>query len=384
MRNTQVALITLLLLFSFNTLQAQVRKISTTSTKEVKKQGVNKSTRLVLSTPTNNPSSKRRTSNEEVVDYALYRNLIRKYTWYEGLGAPISKETAKHLPFYYKLSMKNDQGHWQHIEAMHQDTLTNKHDQSTYVLDKRFDDDENSKEWIEKLNTVTQWFITSDLSGKEVVEERAYNKDGDLVYSFIPVKNTDGRVTGSYNDAWGYPVDMREDENNTYGSVVRITYDHCGRDSIIDFLDGEGLRKYNSNGVDQQRFQYDDKDRTVLVTSHNMVGDYTNDNWGNCGNRYQYSDTDGQYSVIRVNKNMVPMKMPAIRADGTRTFLRCDIKQDRWGRDVEAVMLDAEGHPDATSTGVHKIIYHYDDKGIVLSTTYQDIHGNALSEEHVH
>ena len=212
----------------------------------------------------------------------------------------------------------------------------------------------------------------------------AYDKDGNLVYSFIPVRNADGRVTGSYNDAWGLPVDMREDVNNTYGSVVCITYDHCGRDSIIDYLDGEGLRKFNSNGVDQQRYLYDNNDRTVLVTSHNMVGDYANDNWGNCGNRYIYDDRGNKYSKIRVDRNLVPMKMPSKRADGTRTFTRCDIHLDTWGREVEAVMLDAEGNPDTTSTGIHRILYEYNDKGVLLSTTYLNLQGEKLREEDVH
>ncbi|MBO4315679.1 MAG: hypothetical protein J5867_06945, partial [Prevotella sp.] len=340
------------------------------------------------------PSTKRRASQNrgeaatpverEGIDYVLYRGLVRKYTWYEGLGAPISKDVAHHLPVYYKLSMKNDNGHWLHVEAMHQDSLTDQHGQETYVLDKRNDKDESSKEWREKLNTVAQWLFIADLEGNEVMEERAYDKEGNLVYSFIPVRNADGRVIGSYNDAWGLPVDMRENKDNTYGSVVCITYDHCGRDSIIDFLDGEGLRKYNSNGVDQQRYQYDDKDRIVLVTSHNMVGDYAIDNWGNCGNRYYYDDDGNKYSVVRVDKYLAPMKMPSKRANGTRTFMRCDIRRDVWGRDVEAVMLDAEGNPDSTSTGIHKILYEYNDKGFLLSTTYLNINGEKLKEENVH
>lgn len=389
--------IALLLLMACGSLHAQgVRSISAIS--DAKKQGVNKNTRLVLTPSTGNTASKSTTrqktsqgrggtaasSERQEPEYVLYRGLVRKYTWYEGLGKPITKDVARHLPVYYRLSMKNDKGHWQHVEAMHQDTLTSQHDQETYVLDKRNDTDESSKEWRDKLATVAQWLFIGDLDGNEMLEERAYDKDGNLVYSFIPVRNADGRVTGSYNDAWGLPVDMREDVNNTYGSVVCITYDHCGRDSIIDYLDGEGLRKFNSNGVDQQRYLYDNNDRTVLVTSHNMVGDYANDNWGNCGNRYIYDDRGNKYSKIRVDRNLVPMKMPSKRADGTRTFTRCDIHLDTWGREVEAVMLDAEGNPDTTSTGIHRILYEYNDKGVLLSTTYLNLQGEKLREEDVH
>lgn len=390
-------IISLFILVACGTLHAQgVRSISAIS--EAKKQGVNKNTRLVLTPSMANAASKttakRKTSqgrdktsasnDARESDYVLYRSLVRKYTWYEGLGTPITKEVASHLPVYYRLSMKNEKGHWQLVEAMHQDTLTSQHDQNTYVLEKRNDTDEGSKEWRMKMATVAQWLFIGDLEGNEMLEERAYDKDGNLVYSFIPVRNADGRVMGSYNDAWGLPVDMREDRANTYGSVVCITYDHCGRDSIIDFLDGEGLRKFNSNGVDQQRYLYDDNDRVVLVTSHNMVGDYAIDNWGNCGNRYVYDDSGNKYSKIRVNRDLVPMKMPSKRADGTQTYMRCDIRLDVWGREVEAVMLDTEGNPDCTSTGIHRILYEYNDKGVLLSTTYLNLQGEKLRMEDVH
>lgn len=351
---------------------SQVREISVIS--DAKKKGTNQSTRLVLTIP-----SSKRLSDNKVEEYVLYRDIIRKYSWYEGVGTPISQETANHLPFYYKLSMKNNHGHWQHIEAMHQNEMTSNHSLNTYVLDKRNDNDNNCKEWIDKLKTVAQWFITSDLSGNEVVEERAYTSKGDLVYSFMPIKNEDGRITGSYNDAWGLPADMREDDTTTYGSVVCITYDSCGRDSIVDFLDGQGLRKYNSNGVDQQRFLYDNQDRIVLITSHNMVGDYTIDNWGNCGNKYEYDDVNNKYSIIRVDKELKPMRMPSKRADATRTFIKCDIRKDRWGRDVEAVMLDEEGKFSQTSSGIHRIVYDYDNKGNLVSSKYYDINGQLIN-----
>lgn len=341
---------------------SQVRTIS-----GVKIKGTNESTRLYLEN-----------EDKTVKDYALYRDIIRKYTWYVGVGDEITQQTANHLPYYYKLSMKNNHGHWQRIQAMHQDTMTSRHDKNTYVLDKRKDTDTENSEWIKKIRQITQWYITSDLSGDEVVEERAYTADGDLVYSYMPIKNSDGRITGSYNDAWGLPADMREDENTTYGSVVCITLDCLGRDSIIDFLDGQGYRKYNSNGVDQERYIYDEKDRVVQLTSHNMVGDYTNDNWGNCGNLYIYDDDLNKYSIYRLDKNLEPMRMPSFRAGPERTFIRCDIKRDKWGREIEERMLDVRGAPDATSSGIYKITHEYDDKGNLLSTNYYDLNGNPI------
>ena len=324
--------------------------------------------------PPTPPKQRRTQPSNSQKDYVLYRDIIRKYTWYEGVGTPITQEVANHLPLYYKLSMMNERGHWQHIEAMHQGKMTTNHDQSPYVVDKNDD----NEPWADELKTIAQWYIVSDMSGNEVAEERAYTADGKFVYSFVPVMNADDKIIGSYNDHLGLPANMREDETASYGSVVCITHDCFGRDSIIDFLDGQGLRKYNSNGVDQQRYQYDAKDRIVLVTSHNMVGDYAADNWGNCGNRYEYDDANNKYSITRVDKELKPIRMLSQRADSTRTFITSEIKKDKWGRDIEAVMLDEKGRPDQTSGGIHRITYTYDDKGNLQSTQYYDINGELI------
>ena len=190
-----------------------------------------------------------------------------------------------------------------------------------------------------------------------------------------------GRVTGSYNDAWGRPADMREDSTTTYGSVVCITYDRNGCDSIIDFLDGQGLRKKNNNGVDQSRFIYDDDGYVLEAKSCNSVGDYIQDNWGNCGYSITYDHQKGLRSKIYRNKEWKPIRMPAIRASAEQTFIRCDYIKDQWGRDSLATMLTFEGVPDTTHKGIHQIRYNYKNDGTLLSKTYYDINGNIIRQK---
>lgn len=222
-------------------------------------------------------------------DYALYTDVVRRHMWYEGVGKPISEAVARKLPLYFKLSMKNDKGHWQLIQAMHRDTMTSRHHLSPYVLDKDARGDTAAYAWQAKLRTVAQWMLTPGLDGREVVEERAYTKGGDMVYSFVPVRNTNGRITGTYGDAIGLPVDMRPDPTNVYGSVVWLSLDSLGRASVIDFLDGNGMRKYSSMGVDQERWIYDAAGHLVARTMHNLAGDYMKDRLGNAAYRFIYS-----------------------------------------------------------------------------------------------
>ena len=317
-------------------------------------------------------------------DFVLFRDVVRKYTWMEGLGTPITQEEADHLPYYYRLSMKNDAGHYQMVEAMHGSSLTSSHPQSPYILDKENDVSGRNKEWRDRLLTIGQWIFYSDLSGKNVVEERAYeakSKDAKLVYSMQPVRNDSNHVTIAYTDSYGYPADMNEDDRFTYGSVVYITYDKHGCDSIIDFLDGEGYRKPNTNGVDQTRCVYDEKCRPVLITSNNCVGDYAMDNWGNCGVKYVYDDKNNTYSMICVDSNLQPMRMPSTRAGKDNTYIRRDIRKDKWGRKVEETMLTVEGEKDATLSGIHRITYSYTSDGRMNETKYFDKEGNLLTIE---
>lgn len=313
--------------------------------------------------------------------YTLYRNVMRQYTWLVGQGAPISQEEANHLPVYFRLSMKNEQGNYQYIEAMHGDTLTTNHNVSPYFVDKNRDGEYVDRDWFVGIGRIAKWFIISDNSGSKVVEERAYTKDGDMVYGFIPVLNDSNHVTGSYNDSWGRPADFNEVEDNVYGSVVSITYDAVGRDSIVDYLDGKGYRKLNPNGIDQERFKYDSKNRLIMRTSHNFVGDYMIDNWGNCGNKYEYAEDGKSYTITRIDQYLRPMRMPEGRSLGDETFIRCRVNLDEWGREKERIFLNEKGEPDMTLSNIHRIEYEYDEHGVLTARKYYDIKGQQLKSE---
>lgn len=324
------------------------------------------------------------TTGSETGNYLLYRDVVRRYTWLEGLGEPISQEVANHLPYYYRLSMRNEAGHYQLVEAMHGSNLTTAHPLSPYILDKTNDTASQNSEWRERLLTVGRWLFAADLTGEIVLEERAYEAKttgAKLVYSMQPVRNDATHVTITYTDAWGYPADMNEDEDYTYGSVIYITYDRNGCDSIIDYLDGAGFRKPNTNGVDQQRCVYDDQYRRLLLTSNNCVGDYVTDNWGNCGVRFTYHDKDGSSSIVYVDKELQPMRMPADRAGADGTFIRRDARIDRWGRISEIVYLTADGKDDATLSGIHRIEYDYSNNGHITAVRYYDIQNKLMKQE---
>lgn len=311
--------------------------------------------------------------------YALYRNVIRRYSWIEGLGEPISQEVANHLPCYFRFSLKNNKGHWQHVQAMKGNSRTTHHGKSTYILDAENDTTKANEEWRNKLSTICQWYIISDLSGENVAEERAYDNEGYMIYGFQPVKNGKNSVICSYINDYGLPVDINESENYTYGNVVMITYDHAGRDSIVDYLDGAGYRRLNNDGVDERRYEYDSKDRVIMKTSNNCVGDRIYDNWGNSGVKYTYDDADNSYTITVLNKYLEPMRMPSERAGKIDTYICCKVELDRWGRIIQRTFLDDNGKDDTTDAGIHRVVYQYSDDGSIGDVKYYDINNNLMN-----
>lgn len=332
----------------------------------------NEATRLELDRPVGRAVKAEPGKADPEPDYVLYRDIIRRYSWIEGKGDPISQEVADHLPCYFRLSLKNSKGHWQHIQAMHGDSLTQNHGKGTYILDPGWDTSDENREWREKLLRICQWYLTSDLSGEQVAEERAYDKYGYMIYGFQPIRNGGNRVVASYINDYGYPVDITDTGEYTYGNVVMITYDSHGYDSIIDYLDGAGLRRLN-NGVDRQQYVYDEKGRVLRSSSNNAVGDYMINDWGICGNIYEYDNAGNSYTITRVDHEMRPMRMPDWGIGRLETYIRCRVQLDRWGRKREVVFLDAEGNPDTTLDGIHRVVYEYSDKGVLLSETCYDL-----------
>lgn len=259
--------------------------------------GTNEATRLVIKRPVASSAKKGEKSGP---DYVLYRNLVRRNSWLEGQGSPITQREADSLPYYFRLSMRNARGHWQFVEALKGSSLTSDHPLTPYILDKgprRPGDTDATGEWREKIAAVGQWFLTADLSGENLVEERAYEAKADsagLIYVFQPVRLDDGTVIATFLNDWGLPVDIDESESHYYGNVVRITYGAGGLDSVVDFLDSKGLRRYNEYGVDRVGYEFDGRGLLVRKTNRNLVGNLMRDNRGYVGYDIEY--IDGQVS----------------------------------------------------------------------------------------
>lgn len=334
----------------------------------------NTNTQLNIERVKPKPTTKSKATQLAAPRYTLYRDVARCNTWIVGVGDSITDELARHLPYYYRLSMRNHAGHYQFVEAMHGDTLTARHPFGSYMFPSNY-----SLLTDSIAMPVGQWLLTSDLSGEYVVEERAYEpkaQNANLVYAFQTVMLDPQHFTGSYIDSWGLPIDIAENDDHYYGSVVSVTLSSHGNDSIVDYIDGKGLRRYVDGNVDQRRYEYDSIHRLTSAIICNMVGNRIENSVGVCGQAYIYDAKSLDYTITNHKRyygggyNPVPLYPQMIA--GTHVL----VLHDEYGRIKEQRVIDKDGNPTINAEGQHRICFEYDNHGNVTAIKCFDINGN--------
>lgn len=338
---------------------------------------------VVVKTPSVAKGTKGRVKStaikKEEPEYLLFRNVMRRNLWLEGVGEPISQEVADKLPLYFRLSMKSKGGHFQFVEALRGEKLTAEHNVVPYLLNFEKCEDEDINEWKDKFAAVAQWMFSSDAAGEHVLEERAYEakeNDANLVYSFIPVYNDTRHITASYNDSWGLPIDVDPKEEYLYGNVVRITLDSEGRDSIVDYHDAKGYVRFNEFDVPRITKEYDSEGRIKNIAARNPVNDRINDIRGVCGVTYEYSSDGKSFVELYVDKDFNPVKVSSPGPEGENYGSRVSL--DEYGRPALREFLSAERGRGESENGVSYIKYTYMADG-TPNLTYYDKDSNIKS-----
>lgn len=334
-------------------------------------------------------------------DFVLYRDVIRKFGWYVGRGEPISQDLANQLPYYYRLSMKNKAGNYQYMEALHGDSLTACHNISPYIADFEYrvnEISEKNEEWKKHLNSIGQWIMVSDPTGKILVEERAYeakNEDADLVYAFLPVFNDENHFTGTYIDSWGFPVDMTPQKSDIFsyddlidydelaevhhfGQTVYVSLDRLGRDSVINFLEGSGLPHFNYNGTGKIELSYYADDNVEFekhVNAHGINANISN----NFQRSYEYNNLEN--SLLITNWDIRPRNRVTCLKFFPLEFIRCKILFDEKGRESEFILLNNELRDYENDEGIHKVRLNYNIDGNISEIQYFNLAGQKIKSD---
>ena len=314
-----------------------------------------------------------------ISDDTIYCSQTKKqHGWFAPMDT-LSKEMILHQR-YFRFTKRNNAGHWLRLESI--DAYGNyvKGSLSPYILKlgSAAESDKNANsDWVEKLKTACIWEFISDYTGETIVQERAYDEDMNIIFTFSRVPIGNGQYNCSYKDYYGLPAEMRNDEDYTYGTLVRITEDQWGNDSVMQYIDAKGLPKLNSDSVAMEVYICDKYGHLLKQQSRNMDGTLAIDNWGNCGIEYEWNNTHDIVSATYMDDNWKPMRMPAKRGvNGRENVIKTNYRHDRFRRQIEEYYTDEVGNLDENALGTHRITYEYDDKGNLIKQCGYNKNGN--------
>lgn len=225
-----------------------------------------------------------------IQDTAYYEYVQRFNSWLVGIGDSLTYDEAKKRLRYYRFTMKNDKGHWQHIETMSGDSRAIDYGGLWYFSYKESGNSESNDDVKDAINNISQWFEICDLDGENIVEERTYNTDGDLLFTLQFNKTRQGKVMVSYVNKNGFPIDFCVDNRYNYGSVAAITYDSHGRDHLIVYLDGAGYSRPSTRGTYMMERHYDDDHFIKSTRTLNVSGTPMDNSCGVCYLEWKYDE----------------------------------------------------------------------------------------------
>lgn len=323
---------------------------------------------------------------EELPDTVYAATTKKQHGWFSPL-VTLTKEQVTHNYSSIRFTNRNAKGHWCKMETINNSgELVATNDFSPYILKLNSVDTDSlaNQEWAEKLKTSCIFELVTDPTGETVIQERAYDKDRNIVYIYsrTPIgkdKNGRNRFIGSYKDSYGMPAEMRNDSLYTYGTLVRLTEDQWGNDSIIEYLDAKGIRKLNSEGVAMEVFICNKEGELIKQQSRDSLGNLTIDNCGNCGIKYTYNTDHTIASATYMDASWKPMRMPDYRQSGAESVIQTKYAYDENKRYIEAAYFTADDKPDKNAHGAHRITLSYNNAGGEIARHFYDTEDNLTN-----
>lgn len=305
-----------------------------------------------------------------------YAKIVKENTWMKGIK-PLSKEDASYLAHHYVFYKTGRYaGYADSIEARNgYGELTSDHSMDTYLVN-QFDitDNKADQQIVNRLKSVVKWVLVPDNTEKYCLQEKAYDKDGTLVFSFNnSIMDNDSMFISTYVDEYGFPIVMRD---SCY-IHLRTTLNKDGHQVLQEFYDDKGFpvmnkdhafqteRSYFSNGIQKG-------EASRFLNGHRMI-----DRFGNCGWEVLELDENGFEGTLFVYFDAD--REPCRLNDGVM-FKRYEydehgrqIKETYWKIEDTSIEVDwikpmievgmIELLPDTNKRGVHGEVYEYNRHG---------------------
>lgn len=321
----------------------------------------------------NNPRQKK----AQVPDTVYAREVIKHNGWLEP-RIQIPREQIDRYEFVVMFTGLNSKGHWTKMEYVDYTGKNVPGKLTPYIANYNSDSDNAiNKEWINALKKCSIYEMIPDASGENVNQERVFDTDYNLVYVFsvFPVGNN--RFVGSYRDIFGFPGEMRDAPEYSYGTLVLIDRDEKGYDARIQFTDSKLNPKPNGNDVFAEEWYYTESGAPYMVVSVDENGKPTIDNYSNSGQLLEYDPVTGLLQkLIFLNENLEPMTVFPETKNSSYGIGGSLFIYDNYGRQETISFIDKDNLPSENYYGCHKVKYVYDDHGRTLSQTAFDLNGD--------
>ncbi|MBR4925107.1 MAG: hypothetical protein IKZ61_05060 [Prevotella sp.] len=306
----------------------------------------------------------------------LYSQVVKRYGKWEGYGKPLTMNEASHLRWYYKLTFTGNSKYPSRIQAYDgYHRLTTNHSIGTYLVNQNSDNDQEADStWVAKLGTVAQWDFVYNTKG-DISIERAYDANGDLVYSYYPVM-IGKRMAGTYADAWGMPAKLRKAGS---AQVVYITFDENGFEKKHEYYDELGFRQKNEDGAYMVSMTTRSDGMVLSRASCNINGQRTIDNFGNCGMQAEYDNKGREIYDTNMDEKWTPKRLRQGADPFYYNMIRRKYDYDEYGRVTKISFVDLNNKPDTNSVGINSQELTYNDRGYITSFSYKDLNGNLCT-----
>ena len=307
-----------------------------------------------------------------------YGVVVKQNGFFKGLE-PLSKDEAsyreRHYVLYYKgwrQQRRNRPFKMEARDGYH--NLTTDTGFAPYILNQYRDDDEGAdKKMKELLWTVCQWEFVTDRTGSFVVQERALNTEGGIVYTFNRSKtDKPNKVLSTYMDEFGFPIVLRD----SIYIYLLTTYDENGYEIQMEFYDDKGYPVPNRDGAFQTKWEYLSNGIAKAEYSCFLDGNRMIDRAGNCG----WNDVFGPDSIHQIYGVSLDPQLKPCRVMDDSIFVR-QYKYDEHYRVIEQSYFFPNGQPDVNNEGIHKYIVEYNRHGQRLACSWTDINGQPCASK---
>ena len=293
----------------------------------------------------------------------------------------LTAQEATHAGLSYRYIEKDERGYFGRLECVngYGKYSTNSPLNETLLIDPDSENNGNMEhpEIVKRMSSVCQWLFQRDDLGR-LLQQNAYDANGDLVYSFNLVWTDSLHASGFYTDAWGLPI-VQQCDTVSLSTSPFLTFSSEGYNIQIDYIDEEGYPVYNREGVFRTVMAYDSKGNNLERWSCDDIGNRMMNNFGYSGLIRTYDIYNRLITYRKVDTKGTPLPFDIAIVGNDPIEIR--YINDRYGNTLSRSYWDSEGEPSCDEDGVHKIRQTYNNRGQVTVKAHYDMQGRPVASD---